>query len=386
MAPFLLHIVWHPAYLGGADIADRLREHFGSHRWRSIVGGAGVRVVFRSEGVAERGSPLSVGWDDAKVVAAVVLVDRSLAGDAKWVDYLRTLSDEADAGGLSKRVFPVAMEREVLENGLAVQALRWDRWHGDTTERQQRLLRELAHGFSRMLRHYLEMDGLGEREGSLAEFRRKIQVFLSHSKHDPHGEPVADAMRDWLHQHSELASFMDVRDIPAGLSFEDVIDDAIQTGILVAIYTDSYSSREWCRREVLTAKRRNLPIVVVDCLDSLDERAFPYLGNVPVIRMSPKRLNRLDRIAGLLMDETFKDLLWQCRVQPYQGAHPKSVFLSRSPELLSLATLPLVGEDAIEEIVHPDPMLSVEEKELFKATAPGVRLHALSEWLRENQA
>ena len=80
---------------------------------------------------------------------------------------------------------------------------------------------ELAHGFSRMLRHYLEMDGLGEREGSLAAFRRKIQVFLSHSKHDPHGEPVADAMRDWLHQHSELASFMDVRDIPAGLSFGD---------------------------------------------------------------------------------------------------------------------------------------------------------------------
>ena len=385
MAPFLLNVVWHPDFEEGVGVAERLRDHFGSHRFRNVVGGAGVRVVFRSVSVFAPGAPIAVEWDDAEVVAAVVLVDRTLVSDPAWIDYVRDLSNEAEERGMTKRVFPVAMESSVLESGVAVQAVRWDTWADDVSERQRRLLRDLTHEFSRMLRLRLKGRQPTDKAGSITEYLRKIQVFLSHSKHDDHGVHVANSIRNWLHQNSALASFMDVHDIPPGLPFEAVFEDAIGTGVLVAIHTDSFSSREWCRREVLAAKRRNLPMVVVDCLQSVDERAFPYLGNVPVIRMNPERRDRLDQIADLLLDEVFKNFLWRCRIEPLRHVRQEASFHARSPELLSLANLSGGGEDAIQEIVHPGPPLGVEEKQLFAAIAPTVRLRALSEWLRENR-
>ena len=276
------------------------------------------------------------------------------------------------------------METGVFAFGLQVQAFRWHTWDGDEADRQQRLHRDLTYEFSRMMRHHLEQELRNASSRPIRAYLRKAQIFLSHSKRDPHGIPVAKAIRDWIHQNTALDSFMDVYDIPPGLSFEAVIDESIGTGVLVAIHTDSYSSREWCRREVIAAKRRHLPMVVVDCLHSLDERAFPYLGNAPVIRMNPGNRDRIERIIGVLLDEVFKDFLWRCRTTRLHAVDPGVLFLSRSPELLALATLSAVGEDATQEIVYPDPPLGVEEKDLFTAIARSVRVRALSEWLRRN--
>lgn len=44
------------------------------------------------------------------------------------------------------------------------------------------------------------------------------------------------------------------------------------------------SSRPWCRREVLEAKRFGAHILIVDALEGGDPRSFPYGGNVPIIR------------------------------------------------------------------------------------------------------
>ena len=384
MSPFLLHVVWHPGLSDGAAIAERLREHFGGDRFQNLVGGAGVPVLFRNESEVAHGVPIPVRWDDADVVATVVLVDHSLAGDAMWMDYLKELANQADAKGLCKRVFPVAMETGVLriENGLRLQAVRWDTWDGDNAERQQRLHRDLTYEFSRMMRHHIEQELRNGSEKPIRAYLRRAQIFLSHSRRD--GAPVASSIRDWIRQNTALDSFMDVYDIPPGLSFEAVIDESIETGVLVAIHTDSYSSREWCRREVIAAKRRHLPMVVVDCLHSIDEQAFPYLGNVPVIRMNPCNRDQIERVIGVLLDEVFKDYLWRCRTAGLRAVDPGVLFLPRSPELFALATLSAPGEDGTQDIVYPDPPLGVEEKDLFTAIAGSVRLRALSEWLRRN--
>lgn len=382
MSPFLLHVVWHPGLRAGAAIADRLREHFGSDRFKNLTAGAAVPVLFRNESDGADGIPPPVPWDDADVVATVVLVDHSLTGDAMWVDYLQELANQADAKGLTKRVFPVAMEAGVFEIDVQLQAFRWYTWDGDNAERQQRLHRDLTYEFSRMMRHQLTQELRNGSERPIRAYLGRTQVFLSHSKRD--GTPVASAIRDWIHQNSALDSFMDVHDIPPGLSFEAVIDESIRAGVLVAIHTDSYSSREWCRREVIAAKRRHLPMVVVDCLHSIDERAFPYLGNVPVIRMNPCHPGQIERVIGVLLDEIFKDYLWRCRTARLSESDPAVLFLPRSPELLALATISALGERRTQDIVYPDPKLSVEEEDLFTAIAGSVRLRTLREWLRRN--
>ena len=380
--PFTLYVIWHPGYADGERIAAYLRQHFGTDRYRNIVGGAGVTVLFRNTSAPDSATPLPVDWNETETTAVVVLLDNTLANDPTWARYIRDLAGEAEKKGFDTRVFPVAMEVGSLDIGLNIQALRWDRWKGSHLEREQRLCRDLTYEFSRMLRHRL---GQHTDDGSdLQRYRQNIQVFLSHSKHDDHGEVVARAVREWLHNNSALSSFLDVHDIPAGLSVSSVIDDSIQDEAMVTVYTDSYSSREWCRHEVIEAKRRNVPMVVVNCLQTVDERAFPYLGNVPSIRMNPDNRDRIDQIASLLLDELFKDFLWRQRIEGFRGSHPQVMFTARPPELILLSNLMDNAGHGERTLVYPGPPLGLEEIRLFADIVPGVRLYTLADWLTED--
>ena len=192
-------------------------------------------------------------------------------------------------------------------------------------------------------------------------------------------------MRSWLNDNSGLATFLDILDIPPGVPFESVINHEVDRSVMVAIHTDSYSSREWCRREVVRAKRLNVPMLVIDCLEDVDERYFPYLGNVPTIRMSPGVVDRLEIVAGYLLDELFKDFLWQCRVEGYRKRFPETIFLSRAPELISLASRPQAATGNKWDIVYPGPPLGTEELELFADIAGDIRTFSLIDWLAWRQ-
>ena len=381
--PFMLHVVWHPEYARGREVADLLREHFGSDRYKHLEGGSGVRVMFRHSAAPNARTPIPVDWDSTETAAAVVLLDLSLVNDAAWVEYLRNLVREAATRGFRARVYPVEMEDGALDIPLVEQALRWAVWAGGVEERQQRLIRTLTYEFSRMLRNHLAQLQQPSREESLDQYLRSINVFLSHSKRDDSGEPVAESIRNWLHENSALSTFLDVRDIPPGVSFSDVIDHSIENSVLVAIYTDSYSSREWCRREVIKAKRLRVPMLVVDCLQTFDLRAFPYMANVPFVRIDPERRDRIDLVEGLLLDEVFKDFLWRCRIESLHEAHPQTTFLARPPELVTLADFPGQGGESEPVIVYPDPPLGTEEGQLFYDVAQEVRLYSLTQWLAE---
>ena len=202
----------------------------------------------------------------------------------------------------------------------------------------------------------------------------------------PMGERIAKEIRQQIFKGDGLASFFDVHDIPTGLRFDKVLLQQVKVSAVVAIHTDSFSSREWCRREVIEAKRWNVPLVVADCISDTDERGFPYLGNVPVVRMDPVKIDRIDQVVARLLDEVLKDFLWRCRVQLTAGEAAKDVaFLPRAPELISLAGLSdRAGEQVV--VVYPDPPLGAEEQRLFEQIAPRYRLRSLTEWLATSEA
>lgn len=382
--PFLvLYIVWHPGFAGGAEIAEALRENFRRKLYDNVAGGTGLSVIFRSALAPGATTPLSINLDEAETTAVVVLTETTLVRDDDWGCYLHKLVESTDAAGLGSRVFPVALERSALEIGIAEQALRWDQWSGSPTELRQRLISELTYEFCRMLRHYLEhLRHPTEEDAALENYLRKVQIFLSHSKHDDDGERIAHAIRDRLYTGHGLSSFFDVHDIPAGLRFNKVLLKQVRVSAMVAIHTDSYSSREWCRREIIEAKRWNVPLVIANCISKLDERSFPYMGNVPVVRMDPQGVDRIDIVVGRLLDEVLKDFLWRCRVELMRGiANPAVIFVPRPPELISLASLPTATDIPEPMIVYPDPPLSAEEERLFEEVAPRVRLRSMTEWL-----
>lgn len=383
---FALYVIWHPSYAGGREIADRLRTHYGRDPSKSVGEEHAVSVLERSESVPGAATPLPIDWDDAELTAVVVLAESTLTSDREWADYVRTVAGTAQTKGIPAGFFLVTMEHQGLELEIEQQALRWDRWEERGAERYRRLISDLTHAFCRMLRHHLDQvrrpdDG----ETPLERYLEKIQVFISHSKHDDDGESVALGIRDWLHTHSPLASFFDVYDLPPGRPFKDVLLHQVGAGVVMAVHTDSYSSREWCRREIIEAKRRLVPMVVVDCVRDVDPRSIPYLGNVPVVRMEPSRTDRIGVVVGYLLDEVFHTWLWLCRVGQSLADSPGVLFTARPPELIALAALPPVDEASDRIIVYPDPLLSADEERLFSEIAPSVRVQTLTKWLEESR-
>jgi hypothetical protein len=191
--PFLaLYIVWHPDFAEGAQIAEALREHFRRKLYENVAGGTGLSVLFRSTAFPGGPVPLPIELIDAETTAIVVLADQILATDADWTNYVRKLVELTEAAGLGTRVFPVAIESSVLRNlGLAEQALRWDRWTNPFEDQMRQLIGELTYEFCRMLRHYLEhLKRPAEEEAALEGYLKKVQIFLSHSKHDADGERI----------------------------------------------------------------------------------------------------------------------------------------------------------------------------------------------------
>lgn len=382
--PFLVvYVVWHPDFAQGPLLAEHVREHFRRQLYANVAGGAGLSVIYRSALVPGGDLPLPIPLDDAETTAIVVLAEANLADDPAWVAYVRHIAVQTNAGGLATMLFPVALQDGVLGK-LAIdeQALRWDLWGGTLESHQQRLLTELTYEFCRMLRHYLEhLKHPEEDDAALEKYLKKVEIFLSHSKHDEHGIAIAQAVRERLHQGHGLASFFDVHDIPGGLRFQNVILQKVRTSAVVAIHSDSYSSREWCRKEILEAKRCNVPLVVANSIRNVDERGFPYMGNVPLVRLESGHEERIDFVIARLLDEVLKDFLWRCQIQISQNEDPAVIFVPRPPELILLASLPRADETLNLVVVYPDPPLSAEEERLFDRIAPHIQLRSRAEWL-----
>ena len=377
--PFMLFVVWHPDYGRGETLGRNLFHHFRSDRLRNISSGADVEVLFRSEAAPGSLTPLPIDWAAADSVAVVVLMNDSLVEDENYSTYVTGLIDEARPRELNKIVFPVAIDEKAIHTELRrINAIRWYDWSAENQNREERLVRVLTHEFVRMLRHQLGQTQGEEHCGqNFHDYLEKVRVFLSHSKGD--GVEIAEKIRVWAHD-SALSSFFDFYDIPPGVPFSDVIYDAIRESAVLPIYTNTFSSREWCRREVLYAKSKDVPILVVDCLTSVDERAFPYLGNVPVVRIEPCQPD-ISSVIGMLLDETFKYYLWRCRVEAVRNSYPRAFYSYHHPELLSLANLPPPTEGIKRTIVHPEPVISSDEKDLFAAVAADVEMFSLRQWI-----
>ncbi|WP_375381074.1 toll/interleukin-1 receptor domain-containing protein [uncultured Sphingomonas sp.] len=387
--PFLVvTIAWHPGFAAGPTIASALYDHFRRKLFENVAGGTGLSVIYRSEPPKGTAAPLPIDFEEGETAAVVVLFDEAFAGDNAYLAWLKETAERADAKGLGTRVSPIAIDSALTRSGMAEQAIRWDRW-GDLEEkpRIRRLVSGLTYQFARMLRSYLErLRHPSDADEALERYLKKVQVFLSHSKRDDDGERIAKTIRQALFDGDGLSSFFDVHDIVPGVRFDKAILNQVRVSAVVAIHTDSFSSREWCRREIIEAKRASVPLVVANCLVDTDERGFPYMGNVPVVRMDPAHVDRIEDVIGRLLDEVLKDFLWRCRVELVSNEAGQEVrFLPRPPELISLVGLERAA-DGETILVYPDPPLGAEEQRLFEEIAPTLRLRSLTEWVAEAEA
>lgn len=382
--PYLvMHLVWHPDSSSSAAAARRLADHFARDRF-PVEEPHGLAVFEWSAPSPPSSAPPPLVFHPATVHAVIALIDGQVEADPAWSQYIHDLAAHCAHPPASRppqlrRLIPVAMASTPgsLATSLGPQALRWHKWPGNRTAKISRLIRETTYAAARLLR------AAADHDFNLSSQMQPVRVFLSHSKHDRAGQRAANAVRTWLSNDVQLHAFLDVFDVPAGLPADDTLDEGIRQSAVVAIHTDSFSSREWCRREVLLAKEARRPLVVVDCVDQLDERAYAYLGNVPLVRLNPRNPRRVGPVVQLLLDEVFKDFLWHSRTASFAAENPDIDFIASPPELLTLATAAR-RRPAPSRIVYPDPPLGVRESLLLTDFGPPIQ--TIGQWLTDTRA
>ena len=154
---------------------------------------------------------------------------------------------------------------------------------------------------------------------------------------------------------------------------------------MLAIQTDAYASREWCRREILMAKQMQRPLVVVNALSENEDRSFPYLGNVSTLRWKMNQIQKNPELYDQAIETALDLILYEVLEDVYLRQHfedlrplfelPEQVYwFSRPPELLTLLHLQQTfTQQNIEMLIYPDPPIGIEEMEVLSALTPDLK-------------
>jgi hypothetical protein len=350
-----VYAVWHPGCSRAATFGRTMFAALCADPDIPASRGLGIQVRFRTSNLGEE-IPAPIPFDRAQHTAVLVLADDLLVADPTWRAYADSLMASARPADL---VVPVAITSvgNLPPYLRQLQAIRLDQ----VPEAQQStiLLNDVMHDLCRLL----------DPRAS------KVKVFLSHAKED--GLSITTSVRRHLHEVARLDEFFDAADIPDGTRFgEFVASSAGSLPVLLAVQTDAYASRDWCRLEVLEAKRHHVPIVVLSALKSREVRSFPYIGNTPVVRWSDE--SSLPHIVRALLGEVLRDRFFPKKVQPLcnrHGLNSAMQVFSYPPELVTLLTYRAEMTAAgatMGKYLYPDPPLGTEELHLLKQFDPEI--------------
>ncbi len=196
---------------------------------------------------------------------------------------------------------------------------------------------------------------------------RKLRLFLSHAKADldpDEKDPVRMIQNDI--KDETISGWFDKAKIVPSDNFAEEIEKGIRDcSIMISVVSDMYSSRYWCQREILEAKRVGAPLLVVDALESGEPRSFPYLGNAPTVHWSRTDLKQDARkVVSRAARETLR--LMANRLALEGEADGNELVLATAPEAVSLANWP---KDRPEppRFLYPDPPVSEQELGVLKA-------------------
>ncbi len=366
-------VVWHPSYNLGQPIARRVYSHLCRDVQAPTSRGIGVPVFFRSAAQSDAVSlPLDAPLDAAHHTAVIVLVDDNMINGNGWDGYVEKIWLATQASGTKHRLFPVRLSEHAFNLSKEIQECNYLRLNAkDDDSRMDELLVRLTHELCRQL--------LGKKRvadaatpGSTEASPLPVTLFLSHAKKD--GEETAKKIRDYIQSTLPLKTFFDALDIAPGFSFKNEIDAGIERAALLVIQTDAYSSREWCQHEIMWAKKRQRPVVVVHAISQGEKRSFPYAGNVPTRRWDGSRTNDCECVVGDVLHQVLRFEYFRQHFETLRALYnfPKDVFATPCPPELLTGLYLCSGKSPPQLVVYPDPPLGAEELELLRQLAPNM--------------
>jgi TIR domain len=363
----LLTVVWHPSGEEAGEIAKATFKLLCDDPKQPAARGLRLPVRFRTAVAAKRKHltppPATVDLEAAERSVVVVLLDADLLVSKGWKEYVGDLCAQADRSP-NHLVLQVLLHKNPPRDwpGSDRQFIRVAA-EADRDLRRQVVLNRLTHTLCRLL----------DPEGTGVE-AKGVKIFVSHAKQD--GLDVTERLRRFINGVTALKQFYDAADIPEGAPWAELLHREARTCALLVVQTDAYASREWCRMEVLGAKAAGSPVVVLAAVQRGEDRAFPYLGNVPVVRWigDPTDLE-LEQLLGVMLREELRSRYFLHRLSDLCAMNqidvPEPVF-TYPPELLTL--LPFVSADpgTRQVLVYPDPPLGTEEVRVLQQYYSGL--------------
>lgn len=385
MDPLRIYVIWSPQDAAGPPLADLLSRHFDNTGESSAFGGIRMPVFVRYEAfTAASTAPRAIDLEEAEhnllVVIGTHYLTERIADDGAWAGWFDQLSAKFANRDRKDRFVVISLESTVLEvRGFAGRhAIRTYEWPSDlrNSDSQTHLLLLLTNLCGLMLLEEINPAAPGELRRAV-----KQRLFISHAKLD--GTDDAVRIRKRLEETDfGIQPFVDANDLTVGELFSDELEAEIADATLLAIYTDCYGSRPYCRWEMLRAKFHHRPIYIVHRLKQGESRVFPYGGNVPLIVVTDLNQETIDKILLAAMTTVLLGLVWRRVAQSAIAGKglQNAIALARTPELVDLAYIKMQkNATSPRMIVYPDPPLSDEERELIPALDLGIEVISLSE-------
>ena len=267
-------------------------------------------------------------------------------------------------------VVPLASQWRSVESQLPSKQLLSELYgQGD---HRNRTLGEIILALTRLL---AQDDGV-DKSNAVDAKKKNPSLFISHSKADLAYTDAATRIHEYVVGNTTGSAFFDAMDLVPGESLSRQLDSYAKKGVLLAIRGDAYSSRSWCQRELLTAKRNGVPTVIVDVLRKGEKRSSPYSGNAPTIVWNPEvpTANQAADIVLRAMVEWLRSTYFLReaeRIKRIAELPIDSNVLPRSPELLDIAQGRIRSQGVV---LYPDPELPVAESQILKSAYPRLQV------------
>lgn len=343
--PLLVHLLFHPESAPARELARTIHQQLNED---AILPGLRVPTVFCPVADGSR-PPARCRLDQAQRSFVVPLADNRLSIDDDWCRFVANVWESCQ--GSPHRCVPVQLEKHAwpLDNRLKGVSFARAFMQPDAESRTAFTVRRVV---IELCRYLLNLGSPNDVSAA------PTRLFLSHTKFDLNVEPkVTQQLIQYLTADQPVEAWVDSGDIPAGSEFGKAIEKGVERTSLLVVLTDQYATREWCRREVLLAKKHQRPVAVINALTKHEVRSFPYLGNVPVIRWDGSPQKAVD----VMLKETLHHLHTAIVLENCQ--QPGDVPSVRPPELATL-----VGLAPGTTVLYPDPPIGEEETQLLAQT------------------
>lgn len=347
----------------GKKIANNLYSIFCRDIEQPLSRGLGIPVYYRS--VSFDKTPIPIDTNDANRNAIVLLIDQKYFNDENFRTYTEELNKLV---GEHTRIYAVALCEQAYEIGCSLSSLQFIKaYQADLNVKEnfdfsmKKIKTELLHDCARLLMNFQPtwMDKAEDKANS------PVQLFLSHAKKD--GLETTKRFKAFVDAELKLEVFFDTVDIADGYEFEQQIEESIKNSALVVFHTDEYSAREWCRIEVLVAKRNKCSIVVVHDIKNGEKRAFPYLGNTPTITIQQDEKESFYEIVNLTLYQVLNNLFQLELLESFHKQFPiegtEYVSITSPPELFNYIDIYKKKEESKNKLIilYPEPPLGAEE-------------------------